>query len=110
MAEAPVALHAGQQMVGTAKTNANGHFQFTGLRSGLYQVTTPHGQQAFRCWNADSAPPAALPHATITTDTVRGQYGMKGFTYLMANPWFVAGSVTLGQPGPRNSPIIGNSP
>jgi len=85
-----VLLGSGDQAVNTVKSDQNGHFTFAGLSNGVYQVSTAGGQQVYRLWTAETAPPAAQPHAMLVADTVRGQQGMRTFRNLMANPWVVA--------------------
>lgn len=53
----------------SARTDAEGKFQFTGLTAGVYRVETAAGGSICRLWAPNTAPPAAAPAALV----VQGQ-------------------------------------
>jgi predicted alpha/beta hydrolase len=90
----PVSLSSGQQALGTAKTDANGYFAFTGLRGGMYQVVAAEGHGTYRVWTPGTAPPTAQQGALVIAgeDLTRGQF-KSGWKFCLANPWIIAGIV-----------------
>jgi hypothetical protein len=58
------AFRLGQQ-VASEKTQADGKFQFTGLRPGVHEVITAGGREQFRVWAPGTAPPRAKLVARI---------------------------------------------
>lgn len=88
------------------RTDQNGHFTFTNLRGGVYQVTAAvegnsiAGIGAYRVWAPGTAPPAAQPGALVITggELVRGQFHPFGHTYgglrfWLTHPCVIAGLV-----------------
>jgi hypothetical protein len=53
------------QQVASEKTQADGKFQFTGLRPGVHEVVTADGREQFRVWAPGTAPPRAKLVARI---------------------------------------------
>jgi len=90
-----VLLRSGGQRLGASKTDYNGCFAFSGLRTGVYQVATTGGQATYRVWTKGTAPPGVADAALIVNgeDTVRGQHHMRCLRNLLANPWVIAGIV-----------------
>lgn len=80
VASQPVQIRYADKTVAQATTNESGIVSFSGLRPGPHLVVAPHGAAAFRFWNPDQAPPAALSSPAIVSDTnvVRGQMGPGG--------------------------------
>jgi hypothetical protein len=70
-----VSLRGPAGELAAGKTNANGYFAFSGLKSGVYQVATPAGSGVFRVWAANAAPPSAQRAVLMVVDseTLRGQ-------------------------------------
>jgi len=93
LAERPVSLLSGNRTLARAKTDAWGRFSFAGLSDGVYWLSTGQDAQAFRLWNARTAPPTAQPYARIVTGTVRGQYSMRTLRDSLANPLIIAAIV-----------------
>jgi len=69
-------LKQGRREVGRARTSQDGVFQVTGLRSGVYQMSTPQGESVYRVWTAETAPKSARQLALVVNETrqVRGQF------------------------------------
>jgi len=90
-----VLLRSGTQELGVSKTDNDGYFTFSGLRTGVYQVATPEGQAAYRVWTQGTAPPGAPIGALVVNgnDTVRGQSGMRSLKCFFTNPWVIAGII-----------------
>jgi len=85
------------------KTDAQGGFQFAGLRGGTYQFRATGQSQVLRVWTTGTAPPSASLGVLVTpsTDIVRGQRVVSQNTnqffrvakQRLANPWVVGGIV-----------------
>lgn len=85
------------------KSDAQGRFQFTGLRGGTYRVETAGQSQLVRVWATGTAPPQASRGLLLTpqADIVRGQRIPSKNTnqffrvakQRLANPWVVGGIV-----------------
>ena len=90
-----VLLRSGREQLGASKTDHNGCFAFSGLRTGVYQVATAEGQATYRVWTIGTAPPGVPSGALIVFggDTVRGQHHMRCMRNLLCNPWVVAGII-----------------
>jgi len=72
-----VTLADHQQEIARARTDQEGKFSVTGLRGGVYQISS-HGQvSVYRLWATNTAPPVAQHGVTLVVgnDVVRGQYG-----------------------------------
>lgn len=81
-----VTVRAQGKELATGITNRQGFFAFSGLRSGVYELTTARGGACFRTWDAGIAPPGVQPGAMVVVSehsdrTVRGQ-GFAGTTRL----------------------------
>ncbi len=74
-AEIAVGLRHDGRLIGQATTDANGRFQFAGLRGGTYHVVTIDSSVVCRVWTADAAPPAAEKAVVVVSQVglVRGQ-------------------------------------
>lgn len=92
---------ANHEVVRTATDN-NGVFAAQGLRGGQYQLVTERGQSLCRFWAAETAPPSAVPMASIVDgqDVVRAQFGYPGNSYvgdwvewMKCHPYLTAGAV-----------------
>ncbi len=85
-----VALVQRQQAVASTTTDAEGQFAFSGVRGGVYEVTTLGGSEAVRLWAPRTAPPAAQNALLLTGggDVVRAQLWGG-----LSNPWVLGGIV-----------------
>jgi len=66
-----------QQEIARTRTDQEGKFSVSGLRGGVYRISS-HGQVAvYRLWAPNTAPPVAQQGVTLVAgnDVVRGQYG-----------------------------------
>lgn len=90
-----VVLAQNMQATATTQTDAQGRFEFAGLKSGVYQVATEKGGAVYRLWSAGTAPPAAQAQALVVNgDTVvRGALGQGGLINFLSNPWVLGGIV-----------------
>jgi len=62
--------------VAKTTTNAQGKFALASVKSGSYELKAGQTTRLVRLWNADVAPPASAPKATLVMDsTVRAQNG-----------------------------------
>ena len=89
-ANVPVSLRQGDRELAQARTDAGGHFAFSGLRGGVYQIAVAEGVTSYRVWAERTAPPKTKRTALVVSgqDLVRGQ-----LRFLLASPWVVAGIV-----------------
>lgn len=89
-----VSLQQNGREVAKAVTDRNGHFQFSGLLGGTYQLVAGQASVTCRLWQAKMAPPSATQAALIVVDgrQVLAQHGPLG--YWLRNPWVIAGLVT----------------
>ena len=72
--ERDVVLLRGNEVLGTAKTQADGTFAIKQVRSGTYELASAKAVNLVRVWQARSAPPSAQPTAMIVEGpVVRGQ-------------------------------------
>ena len=55
------------QEVANAATDANGNFQVSGLRGGIYQVAAGQGMAVYRVWAPNTAPPSAQASAMVVS-------------------------------------------
>jgi hypothetical protein len=69
VAGAPVCLLEKQQEVAKATTAADGSFQVSGVRGGVYRVVTFQGDGTYRAWPQGAAPPAAKPKIVLTQNS-----------------------------------------
>jgi hypothetical protein len=108
-ANVPVALLAGQRELGVGKTDQNGYFAFSGLKGGVYQIQSGTGEQAFRVWTSETAPPTARPGALVVDgkEVVRGVFERARF-YLSDPRVFVP--LTAAAVGVTAAVIIINNP
>lgn len=97
LAKVPVVLRSGDQELAVSTTDAAGLFAFRGLQSGVYQVAAANGQQTYRVWPQEAAPPSAKPGALIVVgkDMVRGQRSARTFRNMMSNPWVIGGIIAV---------------
>jgi hypothetical protein len=65
VANLAVSLRLGGKEVAAGVTDGQGFFAFSGLRTGLCQVTTVRGSGYYRLWDARVAPPSSQPGAMI---------------------------------------------
>jgi hypothetical protein len=74
---AEVTLFQQGRQVAATRTDAAGRFHFTGIKAGVYQLTTPLGSGQYRLWAPRTAPPVAQAAIVVVEDAVvRGQnYG-----------------------------------
>ncbi len=93
----PVRISQMGQVVAETFTNAQGDFQVTDLRGGVYQIETSQGVGVYRLWAEHTAPPAANDGALIIhgDDAVAGNQcnpcgGGGGLLGVLANPWVLA--------------------
>ena len=95
LAQIPVSLLSQDREIAAVVTDQNGYFVASGLRDGVYQISTSAGQGTYRLWSPGMAPPSAEQGALIVygEDTVRGQYGPIG--HWLSNPWVIAGIVAV---------------
>lgn len=90
-----VAIAQQGHVIATATTDAQGRFEVTGLRGGVYQVATDRGTAMYRLWAPRTAPPAAASSALIVDDgtIVRGGMGGGGVIGFLSNPWVLGAIV-----------------
>jgi hypothetical protein len=69
VAGVPVSLLERQQEVAKATTAADGSFQVSGVRGGIYRVVTFQGDGTYRAWPQGAAPPAAKPKIVLTQNS-----------------------------------------
>lgn len=72
---ADVMLWKDTELVGQTRTDADGQFQFEGLRTGMYRLATPEATVACRVWGKTVAPPNARQSLLVVTNmySARGQ-------------------------------------
>lgn len=72
---APIVISQAGKPVSKAVTTAKGEFKVTGLKTGVYQVSSGRAAQFVRVWPQDVAPPNAIAQTTLVRDqqVVRGQ-------------------------------------
>ena len=80
-AAVPVMIHEGKRRIAIVETNARGQFRVTGLKGGVYQISSPKGTALFRLWKNGTAPRKASEYAIVVIDAkvVRGQSPMRLF-------------------------------
>jgi hypothetical protein len=70
----PVEVRQQGRMVASATTDGRGWFAISGIRGGLYEVTTGGSSAGCRAWTAETAPPIASEALLlVVTPVVRGQ-------------------------------------
>lgn len=76
-----VVIHRGKRRIAVVKTDARGRFEVTGLKGGVYQVSSPKGSALFRLWKDGTAPRMAAECAVVVIDAkvVRGQSPLRLF-------------------------------
>ncbi len=72
-----IAIHREGKQVAVAKSSADGTFELSGVRGGLYTITSEHGGGLFRLWAPRTGPPSATDFAVVYNDStiVRGNFG-----------------------------------
>ena len=95
LVKVPVSLRSAAGELARVQTNSNGHFRFSGLRNGVYEVATPVGANVYRVWSHRAAPPAAQPQALVVVgnEVLRGQSGSRLMRTLRENPLIPIGLV-----------------
>lgn len=91
---ATVGIDAGQQVLGVAKTDAQGRFAVRGLKGGVYRLSAADGSGVYRVWAPGMAPRGAQQGTLIVAgqDLTRGQVIPRARTWLR-NPWVVGGVI-----------------
>jgi len=89
-----VTVVSGDQVLGTATTDAQGRFALRGLKGGVYRLNAANGTGMYRLWAARTAPPGAQDSTLIVSgqDLARGQVLPRVRTW-MRNPWIVGGAI-----------------
>jgi hypothetical protein len=74
-ANSEVVLRKGAEIVGSAKTQADGSFLIRQVRPGLYELSASQCTHFYRVWTARAAPPTAQNAALLVqgNTVVRGQ-------------------------------------
>ncbi|MCA9230061.1 MAG: carboxypeptidase regulatory-like domain-containing protein [Planctomycetales bacterium] len=96
VAGAPVSLYSGGKEVARTESDVAGKFAVSGLQGGVYQVASAQGQDVYRLWNAQTAPPAAQRGMMLVSnpDIVRGQGPFGGIAnWVSQHPIITAGAV-----------------
>ncbi|HEX4145191.1 MAG TPA: carboxypeptidase-like regulatory domain-containing protein [Pirellulales bacterium] len=80
LAKTTVTVRSAGSETASAVTDAQGSFAISGLKGGVYEVTTAGGSGTFRLWTADASPPSANKQVLIVAggQTTRGQFFFKG--------------------------------
>lgn len=80
LASKEVVVRQGSKELAKVKTDSNGTFQVTSLKSGVYQVTSGATTGAFRVWTESAAPRTAGEQAVLVMgeNGTRGQFGAAG--------------------------------
>jgi hypothetical protein len=62
-------------------TDAEGHFQFTGVRAGVVRLGNDEAGLAVRCWTHGTAPPSAIKSVLLSPneEILRGQRPIADF-------------------------------
>lgn len=70
-----VVLSQRDAVLAKSTTNADGVYEFSGLRQGIYKLTVGHQSQTVRVWDEKTAPPSARSVVTTVRQdhVVRGQ-------------------------------------
>ncbi len=78
--EAEVVVRQGEKVVATVKTDDQGTFAVSGLRGGLYDVSSGKTSGQYRVWTESAAPSAANETALLVLgeNGTRGQFGALG--------------------------------
>lgn len=73
---ATVTLHQGSNQVAVTNTNAKGEFAVSGLKGGMYTVSTTGVTGVVRAWSPRTAPPSAVNGVLLVPDsqTARAQF------------------------------------
>ncbi len=89
-----VAVSSGARELGSAVTNADGRFEFSGLRGGVLTLAVGQTSKTVRAWTPKAAPPAARGEVFLVagqSQTLGQSWG--GFRNVITNPWVIAGVV-----------------
>ena len=80
----------GIQLIATSTTNDRGEFVVTGLRGGVYHLSTAQGETTVRAWAEGTAPPATQQGILV----VDGDSTVRGSSFLIS-PWLLGGIAIL---------------
>lgn len=80
VAKTEVSIRQGKMEVAKAVTDAEGRFEITNVKGGVYVVTANSGYGLFRFWTAKSAPPKSHEQVLLMSNSVvvRAQNGNDG--------------------------------
>jgi uncharacterized protein with FMN-binding domain len=80
VANAPVVIRQGEKEVAKTTTNQHGQFAVTGLKGGVYEVSSGKTVGIYRVWQETATPPAAKEQALLILgqNGERGQFGSMG--------------------------------
>lgn len=92
---AEVIIRQGEQVVAKTVTDQHGRFSASGLRGGVYEVSSGKTSGLYRVWHESAAPPAAMEQALLVLgqNGERGQFGAMGGGMLLLTTAVVAGLV-----------------
>lgn len=71
-----VHLVASGELIARVRTDADGQFEFRGLRGGMYMLQAQGATASYRLWSEDAAPPSAVSEVLLMSDdslVARGQ-------------------------------------
>ena len=85
-----VEIRTGIQLIATSTTNDRGEFVVTGLRGGVYHLSTAQGETTVRAWAEGTAPPATQQGILV----VDGDSTVRGSSFLIS-PWLLGGIAIL---------------
>jgi hypothetical protein len=96
-----VSLYHSGHFIAQTRTDAEGRFAVSGVRSGIHQVEwkTAGGASVsavFRLWHDGTAPPNARSSVLMISgdDIARGQHAPGKVWCFLSNPWVTAGLIT----------------
>jgi hypothetical protein len=74
---AQVVIRQGKDVLSTKVTDKEGQFAFSGVRPGVYSISTVQGSGLYRVWPRNIAPPSARSQALLMTQepVMRAQFG-----------------------------------
>lgn len=76
MADRDVAIMQGRKVVARAHTDAKGQFEVSGLKGGVYDVTSEKSVSTYRVWTSETAPKKSRMQALVVAGSqpVRAQF------------------------------------